>query len=242
MREGVLEWNKAFEKAGFANAIEVRQQPDDADWDPEDINYNTLRWITAGAGFARGPSRVNPLTGEILDADLIFDSDFLSSWKDQSDFFRAKDRLPAATDPNASAESVFGQELRRQGVSGENPRRCVCQLTEGLGLQLALGAAAAEAGAKPVSRDEFKKMLMQAVKELAVHEVGHTLGLRHNFKASGPVRASQARSWITCPSTSCPRVKSRGITSVRRSAPTTIGRSSTATSRFPAAPRERPAS
>ena len=184
MREGVLEWNKAFEKAGFANAIEVRQQPDDADWDPEDINYNTLRWITAGAGFARGPSRVNPLTGEILDADLIFDSDFLSSWKDQSDFFRAKDRLPAATDRNASAESVFGQELRRQGVSGENPRRCVCQLTEGLGLQLALGAAAAEAGAKPVSRDEFKKMLMQAVKELAMHEVGHTLGLRHNFKAS----------------------------------------------------------
>jgi len=184
MREGVLEWNKAFEKAGFANAIEVRQQPDDADWDPEDINYNTLRWITAGAGFARGPSRVNPLTGEILDADLIFDSDFLSSWKDQWDFLRAKERLPATADANASAESVFAQELHRQGVFGESPRRCVCQLTEGLGLQLALGAAAAEAGAKPLSREEFKKMVMQAIKELAAHEVGHTLGLRHNFKAS----------------------------------------------------------
>ena len=57
---GHLEWNKAFEKAGFVNAIEVRQQPDNDDWDPEDINYNTFRWITAGAGFAMGPSRVNP--------------------------------------------------------------------------------------------------------------------------------------------------------------------------------------
>ena len=48
IRDGILEWNKAFEKAGFANAIEVRQQPDNANWDPEDINYNTFRWITAG--------------------------------------------------------------------------------------------------------------------------------------------------------------------------------------------------
>ena len=60
IRDGILEWNKAFEKAGFANAIEVRQQPDNADWDPEDINYNTFRWITAGAGFAMGPSPRQP--------------------------------------------------------------------------------------------------------------------------------------------------------------------------------------
>ena len=81
IRDGILEWNKAFEEAGFVNAIEVRQQPDNADWDPEDINYNTFRWITAGAGFAMGPSRVNPLTGQILDADIIFDADFVTYWK-----------------------------------------------------------------------------------------------------------------------------------------------------------------
>ena len=61
IREGILEWNKAFEKAGFLNAIEVRQQPDNSDWDPEDVNYNTFRWITSSAKFAMGPSRVNPL-------------------------------------------------------------------------------------------------------------------------------------------------------------------------------------
>ena len=64
IREGILEWNKAFEKIGLANAIEVRQQPDDADWDPEDINYNTFRWITAARasrwgrqGSTRSPAR-----------------------------------------------------------------------------------------------------------------------------------------------------------------------------------------
>ena len=55
IRDGIAEWNKAFEQAGWLNAIEVRQQPDDATWDPEDINYNTFRWITANAGFAMGP-------------------------------------------------------------------------------------------------------------------------------------------------------------------------------------------
>ncbi|NJN63270.1 MAG: peptidase M43, partial [Coleofasciculaceae cyanobacterium RL_1_1] len=65
----------AFEQAGFINAIEVRQMPDDADWDPEDVRYNTVRWLTTeSTSFAGiGPSRVNPLTGEILDADILID-------------------------------------------------------------------------------------------------------------------------------------------------------------------------
>ena len=99
IRDGILEWNKAFEKAGFSNAIEVRQQPDDADWDPEDINYNTFRWITANAGFAMGPSRVNPMTGQILDADIIFDADFIECWTSSRHFHdraSARNARPAA--------------------------------------------------------------------------------------------------------------------------------------------------
>ncbi len=90
IRDGIAEWNKAFEKAGFYDAIEVRQQADDATWDPDDINYNTFRWITSGAGFAMGPSRVNPLTGQILDADIIFDADFLQFWKQEYEYFTPK--------------------------------------------------------------------------------------------------------------------------------------------------------
>src|SRR5205823_4543708 len=84
VQEGVLEWNKAFEKVGFRNAIEVVQQRDDEDFDPEDMNYNTIRWITRDEAFAMGPFRANPLTGEILDADIIFDADVVRFWKRQS--------------------------------------------------------------------------------------------------------------------------------------------------------------
>ena len=66
--EGVLAWNKAFEAAGFKNAIEVRVQPDDAEWDAGDINYNVIRWTSSPrppfGGY--GPSLANPLTGELI--------------------------------------------------------------------------------------------------------------------------------------------------------------------------------
>ena len=73
VREGILEWNKAFEKIGFRDAIEVRQQEGE-DFDPEDITYATFRWVTNEQSFAIGPSRVNPITGEIIDADILFDA------------------------------------------------------------------------------------------------------------------------------------------------------------------------
>src|SRR5262249_46477328 len=80
VREGILEWNKAFAAIGFRDAIEVRQQEGE-DFDAEDINYNPFRWIAPALGFAMGPSRANPLTGEIMDADIIFDASMVRFWK-----------------------------------------------------------------------------------------------------------------------------------------------------------------
>src|SRR3989454_251425 len=76
VREGILMWNKAFERIGFVDAIEVKQQPDDADWDPADVRYSTVRWFAGypDPGFAQGPSRTNPMTGQIYDADIRFDA------------------------------------------------------------------------------------------------------------------------------------------------------------------------
>src|SRR5690606_22353939 len=74
--EGILDWNKAYEKVGIVGAIVVQQQTDDnefANVDPEDARYNFIRWIVTGSGFAMGPHRSDPRTGEILDADIIFD-------------------------------------------------------------------------------------------------------------------------------------------------------------------------
>ena len=71
VKRGILGWNKAFEKIGFIDAIEVKQMPDDATWDPADVRYNTIRWIVQPeSAYAVGPSRANPYTGELYDADI----------------------------------------------------------------------------------------------------------------------------------------------------------------------------
>ncbi len=84
VREGILEWNEAFEKIGIINAIEVRQQDARSgahmDKDPEDVRYNFFLWTNAPIGFAIGPSRVDPLTGQILDADIVMSEGFIRSW------------------------------------------------------------------------------------------------------------------------------------------------------------------
>jgi hypothetical protein len=185
--EGILEWNKAFEKLGYYNAIHVYQPGEyearEEDIDPEDINYNFFRWITAEAGFAMGPSRVNPKTGEILDADIIFDDSFLRYWKQEYEVMT----------PQSVAE-LFGRPTGRQTFEklkeevdharqhGADYHCAYCQ-----GMQHQMGFAASVLMARGLTDDKGKlppEFVHEALKETVMHEVGHTLGLRHNFKAS----------------------------------------------------------
>jgi hypothetical protein len=210
VREGILEWNKAFEKVGFRDAIEVRQQEGE-EFDPEDVNYSTFRWITTDIGYAMGPSRANPLTGEIIDADIIFDASMVRFYKRDQQLYRTErgivteadspiqaarrgwtiplsagrdkswnDKAPA-DDPYATMRAQF--KAYRSGL-------CQCASHKQTELGLALAALAARMDLKPGDRlpDE---MIQQAVKETVMHEVGHTLGLRHNFKASTMLRNDQ---------------------------------------------------
>jgi len=184
IREGLLEWNKAFEKAGFVDAIEVRQQPDDADWDPEDINYNTFRWITSNAGFAMGPSRVNPYTGEILDADIIFDADFLTYWKEEFETL-TRESIARMTGGDLEVPSADSSRATVGETFGVRSQHATCLLNRGMARQLAFGAATIIARADPKQAAVLQeRLIMQGLKEVTMHEVGHTLGLRHNFKAS----------------------------------------------------------
>ena len=84
VRDGVLEWNKAFEKVGIDNAIVVYQQDEATgahmEKDPEDARYNFILWTNSDMGFAIGPSRVHPRTGQILDADIVMDEGFITGW------------------------------------------------------------------------------------------------------------------------------------------------------------------
>ena len=70
VRDGILYWNKAFEKVGIVDAIEVYYQDKATgahmDKDPEDVRYNFIRWLNNDVATAIGPSRIDPTTGEIL--------------------------------------------------------------------------------------------------------------------------------------------------------------------------------
>ena len=303
VRDGIEEWNKAFEQIGIVGAIEVRQQTDTAyaDVDPEDARYNFIRWIVTGRGFAMGPSRVDPRTGQILDADIIFDDamlryfsseldllgpkalardagpDTLAFWQENPAFrpmgmteadvdqaaeeYRAKFGLFAQAgsnfasdeDPNAGRDAqqllgdLAGHDGHGHGVMPQSSRLAstagLCDYATGARRQLAVThlAWAASQVAPPMPKvpttkpgeddeklpDDVKEAVEEAaaaaddesaelptapeaktpgdyelpekylglvLKEIVAHEVGHTIGLRHNFKASSWLSLEEAKA------------------------------------------------
>lgn len=168
--EAGLKWNAAFEKAGFKNAVQMKIMPDDADWDPADIRYNVIRWVSsAQASYgAIGPSFVNPRTGQILGADItvewfsgsatpIFDELFSGS--------SAAEKNPGFVIPGMDHQHLAG-----------------CTIAQELKAQLMTGMTFADiTDAGPA---EIKEMHKQFLYYLIMHEMGHTLGLNHNMKSS----------------------------------------------------------
>ncbi len=77
IRDGVLRWNAAFERVGISGAIEVRDQPDDPGWDPDDIRYNVLRWVPEHrASFgADSQTLFDPRTGEEFRTGVLISAD-----------------------------------------------------------------------------------------------------------------------------------------------------------------------
>ena len=113
VREGALAWNLAFEKIGFKNAIVVKQMPDDATWYPGDARYNTIRWIVQpGSGYAVGPSRANPFTGEIYDADIRISADFTRSFYREFDEFI----IPVTSDDPVALWGEEEKEIQRDSL------------------------------------------------------------------------------------------------------------------------------
>ena len=85
VRAGILEWNRAFEDAGFRDAIRVLDAPDDSAWSAADARYSTVRWTANnGAVYAVGPTNVDPRTGEILNADILISAAWIQRWRGQS--------------------------------------------------------------------------------------------------------------------------------------------------------------
>lgn len=169
---GVLEWNKAFEKIGFKDAIRVEVQPDDATWDTLDFGRASVRWMTnSNPSFgAIGPSHVDPRSGEILDADIGIES--LSS--------RSLRALRSQVLASAPAEPLPA-ELAARGLRP----RAACDYADQAAEQMsyALDVLEARGDLEPGS-PEAEAFVQGYMKDVTMHEVGHTLGLRHNFRSS----------------------------------------------------------
>ncbi|PXX43072.1 zinc-dependent metalloprotease [Undibacterium pigrum] len=159
--EGVLEWNKAFEKIGFKNAVVAKQQTEKDNFDTMDARHASIRWfVGADVGFAIGPSRVDERSGEILDADI-----------GMSDVFAR------------GARRMIGEDAQTNAMSGHAHGDCDFAHEASMEMGFAMDLLDAR-GEVDMDSPKAEALAQAYVKDVIMHEVGHTLGLRHNFRSS----------------------------------------------------------
>jgi len=141
---GVNDWNRAFEAAGFKNAIEAREWPNDSTMSLEDARFSVIRYLASDISNAYGPHVSDPRTGEIIESHV--------GWYHN-----------------------------------------VMELLHGW-YQIQAGAVDPRAR-KPKFDDE---LMGQLIRFVSSHEIGHTLGLRHNMGASfaTPVDSLRSKAWV----------------------------------------------
>lgn len=140
IKQGVEDWQIAFEKAGFKNAIIAKDITDSISLDMDDINYSVITYAASEKANAMGPSILDPRSGEILEADIMW-------W-----------------------------------------HNVISMLNEWITVQT--GAVRKEARSNNIPED----IMGDAIRFVACHEVGHSLGLRHNMMGSWAIPTDSLRS------------------------------------------------
>lgn len=182
-----MKWNEAFEKAGFKNAVQMKIMPDTATWDPADIRYNVIRWVSSANPpyGAIGPSFVNPRTGQILGADITVE------WFSGS-FTPAFDELYNGAPASFDVKNCFKESTNSTIHNKHLCNNKMCTLAHELKSQFITGATALEAA--NADEKELKEMHKQFLTYLIMHEMGHTMGLMHNMKASQMLSPTDAHN------------------------------------------------
>jgi hypothetical protein len=187
IRAALLEWNKAFAKAGIPNAIEVRDQPADPGWDPDDIRYSTVRWLTSDrpAFSAYGPHIEDPRTGEIIRVEIVIDGEAVRSVKRGYVDQVVPTRHPDAAALGSNRTATLVEELTGPAAAPapdcDELSACDGFMHDSAELA-AVGTLALRAGgaASPATEKYTEDWLYSVV----LHEAGHNFGLRHNFAAA----------------------------------------------------------
>jgi hypothetical protein len=203
VKEGILRWNKAFEALGYKNAIQVQEVPkDDPDYNHADGRYNVIRMMVGPeAPFAAiSLLRTDPLSGQILNASISLDANVLSSLIQE----HARNLPITLHDGQARMRQVllrnsdrtitddqFLFETQQDRLQEQAEKRMeqfgwssdLCSFGSEMAEQTALSYDALQMAGQgsTVSQDDYIKAYLS---EAVCHEVGHCLGLRHNFAGS----------------------------------------------------------
>lgn len=168
--KGVLAWNEAFEAIGFKDAVEVKDVERDmspeerAAFDPSDARYNVIRYyLEQDSAFAIAPSRVNPLTGEIYNATIAISAKHVRRALGlEAKGYNEFDGIGAGRKEDCSSGGC------RHAAEASGEASMILELLK---------------ARKQLEGDGRARFIEAYFTELAMHEAGHALGLRHNFKA-----------------------------------------------------------
>ncbi len=193
VRRAILAWNTAFAQIGYPHAIEVHDPPSDPHFDPDDARYNSVRWLTSDSPefTAISPHVSDPDTGQIIRATVVVDGEAMRSvrrgfvdrvlpmQRERHDVFA----LPAAGDATADAPGAVA-------ASSDDAQNCDYADDESSQAALGMSLLMANPHASAMDREAYAQAYLFSV---VIHEVGHALGLRHNFHGSTAFSAAELR-------------------------------------------------
>ena len=188
VRRAILEWNKAFEGIGFANAIVVQQQADDAQDETLDPGRAAVRWLLdADPSFSGiGQVQFDPRSGEILGANVALQGLFTRTQRQlRSQLLAAPQAaMPGgAQDPDPMTRIAPWLAASPPGAAVH--AQAACRHGEGLAEQAAYALDLMRIWGDSLPEGETtQRFVLDYLTDTVLHEVGHALGLRHNFRGS----------------------------------------------------------